>query len=162
MVSMARLPMRKDLDMRMQYAVAAALIGLGAHTAFAASEGGDTWSSVAPTSYSGSVPRITVATIGKLNGLLSERSSGKGTEVVGDTSDRIVELTPSTRWVSVAYGERVMFNVADDHGAQQSFAWRFDVSPVRSFVDLGDVAPSDFPSHGVRVFVAQDPKYRGG
>jgi len=148
--------------MKMQHAVAATLIGLGAHTAFAASEGGDTWSSVAPKQYSGSVPMMTVATIGKLNGLQSERTSGKGTAVVSDTSDRIVQLSPSTHWVSVAYGERVTFNLADDHGAQRSFAWRFDVSPARSFVDLDDVAPSDFPSHGVRVFVAEEPEYRGG
>ena len=149
--------------MKMQHAVAAALIGLSATAAFAASEGGDTWSSVAPTRYSGTKkPVVTVATIGKLNYLQAERTSGKGTEVVGDTSDRIVQLSPATRWVSVAYGEQVMFNTTDEHGAPHSFAWRFDVAPVRSFVDLDDVAPPDFPSHGVRVFVAEQPEYRGG
>ena len=148
--------------MKMQHAVAATLIGLGAHTAFAASEGGDTWSSVAPKQYSGSVPMMTVATIGKLNGLQSERTSGKGTAVVSDTSDRIVQLSPSTHWVSVAYGERVTFNLADDHGAQRSFAWRFDVSPVLTHVDLSDVAPADLSVRDVRVFVAPDSRYRGG
>jgi hypothetical protein len=148
--------------MKMQIAVAVALIGLGANAAFAASEGGDTWSAVAPKSYSGSAPIMTVATIGKLNYLQSERTSGKGTAVVADDSDRIVQLNPATRWVSVAYGERVTFNASDERGAPQSFAWRFDVSPARSFVDLDDVAPSAFPSHGVRVFVAEAPEYRGG
>jgi hypothetical protein len=149
--------------MKMHHAVVAALIGLGANAAFAASEGGDTWSSVAPTNYSGSKPGIAVATIGKLNGLQSEeRPSGKGTPATADGADRIVQLSPSVRWVTVPYGERVTFNSPDEHGAQRSFAWRFDVAPARSFVDLDDVAPADFPSHGVRVFVAEPPEYRGG
>jgi hypothetical protein len=148
--------------MKMQHAVAAALIGLSASVAFAASEGGDTWSSVAPTRYSGTKPAIAVATIGKLNLAQAERSSGKGTPVVGDAPDRIVQLSPSMRWVSVAYGETVTFNTTDEHGAPRSFAWRFDVMPARSFVDLDDVAPADFPSHGIRVFVAEQPAYRGG
>ncbi|HEX4598246.1 MAG TPA: CzcE family metal-binding protein [Burkholderiaceae bacterium] len=148
--------------MKMPQAVVAALIGLGAQAAFAASEGGDTWSSVAPTRYSGVKPVMTVATVGKLNTLQSERTSGKGTQVVSDTSDRIVQLSPSMRWVTVAYGERVTFNTADEHGAPRSFAWRFDVSPARSSVDLDDVAPADFPSHGVRVFVSEQAEYRGG
>jgi len=148
--------------MKMQRAVVAALIGLGASAAFAASEGGDTWSSVAPKSYSGSAPVMTVATVGKLNTLQSEHSSGKGTPATADAADRIVQLSPSMRWVNVAYGERVAFNIVDAQGAQRSFVWRFDVAPARSFVDLDEVAPADFPSHGVRVFVAEQPEYRGG
>jgi hypothetical protein len=148
--------------MKMHHAVVTALIGLTSHVAFAASEGGDTWSSIEPKRYSGYAPTIKVATIGKLNNLQAERTSAKGAPVVPDDSDRIVQLSASTRWVDVAYGERVTFMVTDDHGTQRSFAWQFDVSPVRSSVDLADVAPADFPVHGVRVFVAEAPEYRGG
>jgi len=148
--------------MKMQHAVAAALIGLSTHAAFAWSEGGDTWSSVAPKAYSGSAPVMTVSTIGSLSQLQSERTSGKGMPATGDASDRIVELSPSTRWVSVAYGEKVTFNTVGANGTQRSFAWQFEVSPVRSFVDLDDVAPADFPARSVRVFVAEAPEYRGG
>jgi hypothetical protein len=148
--------------MKTHHAVAVALIGLGSHAAFAASEGGDTWSSVAPKRYSGYAPVITVATIGKLGNLQADRTTGKGTPTQPDASDRIVQLTPSMRWVDVGYGERVTFKVADESGAQRSFAWRFDMSPARSNVDLQDVAPADFPCHGVRVFVAPQPEYHGG
>lgn len=148
--------------MKMQYAVAAALIGLSAQAAFAWSEGGDTWSSVAPKSYSGSAPVMTVSTIGRLSDLQAERTSGKGTPATPDAADRIVQLSPSMRWVSVAYGEKVTFNTVDASGAQRSFAWQFDVSPARSFVDLDDVAPADFPARSVRVFVAEAPEYQGG
>jgi Heavy-metal resistance protein CzcE len=148
--------------MKMQHAIVAALIGLGAHAAFAASEGGDTWSSVAPRQYSGRSTAITVATIGKLPAHQADEPTGKGTPATQAGSDRIVQLNPAMRWVSVAYGERVTFNVADEYGTQRSFAWRFDVSPARSFVDLDDVAPADFPSHKVRVFVAEESNYRGG
>ena len=148
--------------MKMQFAVVAALIGLTSHGAFAASEGGDTWSSIEPKRFSGYAPMMSVATIGKLNHLQAERTSAKGTPVVPDASDRIVQLSASTRWVDVAYGERVTFMVTDDHGTQRSFAWRFDVSPARSSVDLADVAPPDFPVSGVRVFVAEALEYRGG
>ena len=148
--------------MKMQHAVAAALIGLSTHAAFAWSEGGDTWSSVMPKAYSGSTPVMTVSTIGSLSQLQAERTSGKGTPATAAAPDRIVELSPSMRWVSVAYGETVTFNTVDASGAKRSFAWQFDVSPVRSFVDLDDVAPADFPARGVRLFVAEAPEYRGG
>lgn len=148
--------------MKMQHAVAAALIVLSTQAAFAWSEGGDTWSSVAPKAYSGSAPVMTVSTIGSLSQLQPERTSGKGTPATPGAADRIVPLSPSMRWVSVAYGEKVTFHTVDANGKQQSFAWQFDVSPVRSFVDLDDVAPADFPARSVRVFVDEAPEYRGG
>jgi len=142
------------------HAVAAALVALGTPAAFAASEGGDTWSAVAPASYSGSKPLIVVATTAGLGELRAPATSGLGRPVYTDEPERIVPLGASTRWVNVAYGERVTFTAADERGALRSFAWRFDVSPVRTHVDLDQVAPSDFPAHGVRVFV--EPQYRGG
>lgn len=80
---------------------------------------------------------------------------------MADSSDRVVELYPSVRWVDVAYGERVTFKV-DQGGVERSFTWKFDVSPVRTNVDLEDVAPADFPARGVRVFVAESLDYSGG
>lgn len=149
--------------MKMQHlAVAVAVIGLSMRAAFAASEGGDTWSSVAPGSYSGSKPIMTVATTARLSSLRADGTSGKGTPVVSDASDRIVQLSPSIRSVNVAYGERVTFEATDERGTQRSFAWQFDVSPVRTHVNLDEVAPADFPARGVRVFVAEAPEYRGG
>ena len=69
---------------------------------------------------------------------------------------------PLLQRIAVAYGEKVTFNTVGANGTQRSFAWQFEVSPVRSFVDLDDVAPADFPARSVRVFVAEAPEYRGG
>lgn len=148
--------------MKLHHSVAVALIGLSAQAAFAWSEGGDTWSSVQPRHYSGSAPTMTVATTARLSSLRPDGTSGKGTPAVSNASDRVVRLSPSTRFVDVAYGERVTFEATDERGTQRSFAWQFDVSPARSHVDLDDVAPADFPARGLRVFVAPAPEYRGG
>ena len=105
---------------------------------------------------------MTVATTAPLSSLRSDGTSGKGTPAVPQSSDRVVKLTSSSRWVDVAYGERVTFEATDEYGKQRSFAWRFDVSPVRTQVELDDLAPADFPVRGLRVFVAPQPEYRGG
>jgi hypothetical protein len=160
---MARRQSRRDIKMKTRYsAVVVAVIGLSARAALAASEGGDTWSSVEPKHYSGYAPVMTVATTARLSSLRPDGTSGKGTPAVAEASNRVVQLTPSTHFVDVGYGERVTFEAADERGTQRSFAWQFDVSPVRSHVDLDDVAPTDFPARGLRVFVAPAPEYRGG
>jgi len=148
--------------MKMHLAVAAALIGLSSHAAFAASEGGDTWSRLEPRGYSGYAPVMTVATTARLSSLQREAASSYGTASTPAATDRVVQLSPSMKWVDVGYGDHVTFMYVDEHGAQRSFAWKFDVSPVRTHVDLQDVAPADFPAQVLRVFVAADPAYRGG
>jgi hypothetical protein len=148
--------------MKLHHSVAVVLIGLSAQAAFAWSEGGDTWSSAQPKRYSGSALIMTVATTARLSSLRPDGTSGKGTPAVSDASDRVVRLSPSTHFVDVAYGERVTFEATDERGTRQSFAWQFDISPVRTHVDLDDLAPANFPVRGLRVFVAPAPEYRGG
>jgi hypothetical protein len=147
--------------MKIKLALTAALIGLGSHAAYAASEGGDTWTSVAPAPHARSTP-IMVATIAGLDGLLHAGGSPYGTPTAPEASDRVVLLGPGMRSIDVAYGERVTFMSNDGHGVRRSFAWRFDVSPMNTHVDLNDVAPPEFPAGGIRVFVAAQPEYRGG
>jgi len=74
---------------------------------------------------------------------------------------RIVRLAPDSQSVKVAYGESVRFIVQGECGSERSFAWRFDGSPSRSYVDLSEVAPPDLLDHDVRVFVAPDPRHSG-
>jgi hypothetical protein len=85
-----------------------------------------------------------------------------GTPAQPDAAARIVRLSGSSHWINVAYGETVNFIVDAASGSQRSFAWRFNVSPGLSHVDLDDVAPVDFPAPNVRVFVAPDAHYSGG
>jgi hypothetical protein len=128
--------------------------------AVARSEGGDTWSAVEP-GISGASPTesLTVATTAPLSTLQRENPSVYGTPAQADSTDRIVQLRPDSRSINVAYGESVEFIAKGEGGAERSFAWRFDVSPARSYVDLSQVAPADFPDQNLRVFVAEDPRY---
>jgi hypothetical protein len=73
-----------------------------------------------------------------------------------------VRLGPGSHSINVAYAESVEFIAQTEGGAERSFSWRFDVSPVRSYVDLSEVAPADFPYRNLRVFVAPDARYSGG
>jgi len=94
------------------------------------------------------------------------RSSTRTTQPYGtparpDSAARVVRLSGSSHWVNVAYGETVNFIAGGGNEPERSFAWRFDVSPDLTHVNLGDVAPADFPRQNVRVFVGRDPRYSG-
>jgi hypothetical protein len=129
-----------------------------------ASEGADTWSELEvrakATGRSTQLP--VVATIAPLSSLRRDDPSPYGTPTQPASADRIVRLSGRLRSVNVAYGETVKFIANDANGAERSFAWRFDVAPALTHVDLSDVAPADLPVQNVRVFVAPDSRYRGG
>jgi hypothetical protein len=133
----------------------------------AASEGGDTWSELQP-SLSGATERVAsdepmvVATTANLSTLRNEQANAAlGTPVEEASSDRIIKLGPHSHWVNVLYGESVQFVVQGDNGQERSFAWKFDVSPEVTKVDLSKVAPAQFVDHDVEVFVSPDPLYSG-
>ena len=125
-------------------------------------DGGDTWSAMEPKSAAPSTPSLVVATTASLSTLRRDYPSIYGTPAEGRSADRIVRVSDSARSINVAYGETVTFVVNGENGSERSFAWRFDVSPALSHVDLSDVAPADLDVQKVRVFVAPDARYRGG
>jgi hypothetical protein len=147
--------------MKLNPALAAALVGLGIQAAHAASEGGDTWSSVAALSHARPAS-VVVATTASLFGMAPVAESAYGSPAAPEGADRVVRLAPGMRSIDAAWGERIVFVTADPQGRPRSFAWRFDVSPMQTHIDLNEVAPSDFPAQGIRVFVAARPEYRGG
>jgi ferric-dicitrate binding protein FerR (iron transport regulator) len=97
-----------------------------------------------------------------LSTLQHENPSVYGTPAEGDFTDRTVRLGSGSRWINVAYGETVRFIVTGENGSERSFAWRFDVSPVLTHVDLSEVAPAHLPAQNLRVFVAPGSRSRGG
>ena len=147
--------------MKTNLVLAAAIAGLCSHAAFARYDGGDTWSALATNAYSGAGEPLAVATTAPLSSLQRDYPSAYGTPSDPDSTDRTVRLGSGSHWVNVAYGERVKFIVESADGSQRSFAWRFNVAPNMSHVDLSDVAPADLPAPAVRVFVAADVRYSG-
>lgn len=117
--------------MKMRVLAAAVVAALASTGAWAASEGGDTWSRF-------------------------------GTPVENQRVDETVRLATDSRWVNVNYGETVRFVAQGSDGSQHSFAWRFNVASDVFSVDLGKVAPVDFPDRQVRVYVGPDPSYLRG
>jgi len=71
-------------------------------------------------------------------------------------TDREIVLTPGAHYANVNNGETVTF-VADG----KRFTWHFDTLPTSTSLDLSAIAPQDFASGGVRVYVASNPLYRG-
>jgi hypothetical protein len=147
--------------MKMHLVLAAAFAGLCSHAAFARYDGGDTWSELEPKPCTSSSQLLTVATIAPLSSLQIDYPNVYGTPADPDSVGRIVRLGSGSHWVNVAYGESVKFIVKSEEGSERSFAWRFNVEPNTSHVDLSEVAPADLPVHDVRVFVAPDPRYSG-
>lgn len=147
--------------MKMHLIVAGAFVALSSHAALAASEGGDTWSELQPRPLANTQRLPAVATTANLSVLQRDHPNVYGTPADASSADRTVQLGPDSHWLNVGYGESVLFVGSDGDGASRSFAWRFNVSPAVSAVDLSEVAPADFPEHNVRVFVAEDPRYGG-
>ena len=190
--------------MKMQIVVAAALAAMMSHAAFAANEGGDTWSELQPQPQAGSIQTPTaaasqassavqrgfpmtaseggdtwselqsnlftsptpahalaVATTASLNTLRDAGDGTYGEPAQVSSADRTVRLESGTQSINIENGDSVAFIAQDDKGAERSFAWHFDVSPVLDHVDLSQVAPADFPQQNLRVFVAPDPHYTG-
>jgi hypothetical protein len=77
-----------------------------------------------------------------------------GTPVAAAPAQRIVTITPATRWVNVTSGETVRFVI----GAQ-GFAWSFQSGPTVSKFDLNVIAPPGMLTHPVTVYVAANPTY---
>jgi hypothetical protein len=144
--------------MKMRLVWAAALTVLSSHAAFA----GDTWSQLEPkSSYVSLTESLKVATTAPLSSLQHENPGVYGTPVHGNSADRVVRLAPDSHSMNVEYGESVEFVVPGENGAERSFAWRFDGSPSRSYVELSEVAAAGFPDRNFRVFVAPDTRYSG-
>lgn len=68
---------------------------------------------------------------------------------------REIAVKPDTKWVNVRDGDTVRF-VADG----RSFTWHFSTYPNTTHLDLAVIAPQDFPSGKVVVYVAQNQLYR--
>jgi hypothetical protein len=124
--------------MKMHVLTAAVLASLTcravlAGSAFEGSEGGDTWSRFA-----------------------------YGTPATATSGDRTVHLGPNSHKLNVAYGETVRFVAGGADAPERSFGWRFDVIPEGNSFDLSRVAPADFPTYSLRVYVGPDPLYAGG
>jgi len=71
--------------------------------------------------------------------------------------ERVIAITPATRWVNVHGGDIVHFTA----GAQR-FAWNFQVSPNVATFDLNQVAPPGALPRRVPVYVATNPIYDSG
>jgi hypothetical protein len=123
----------EELKMKMHVLPATILATLVSTTTLAASEGGDTWSRFA-----------------------------YGTPATATSDDRTIYVGPNSHRVEVAYGETVRFVAEGGDAAERSFTWRFNVVPEGISVDLSKLAPADFPSYHVRVYVSPDPLYVGG
>lgn len=147
-----------------------ASLALGA--AFEGSEGGDTWSSVqALRGTSGQ--QIAQGRLGSSSTEYTSLAGGSeggdtwsrfayGTPATGTSGDRTVYVGPNSHTLNVAYGETVRFVAESGNAPERSFGWRFDVTPEGASFALSRVAPVDFASHNLRVFVSPDPLYAGG
>ncbi len=119
--------------MKMHVLAAVVLATLASTGALAESEGGDTWSRFA-----------------------------YGSATTAKSVDRTIYVGSNLQRLNVAYGETVRFVAESGNAPERSFTWRFDALPEGVSVDLSKLAPADFPSHNVRVFVSPDPLYAGG
>jgi len=88
--------------------------------------------------------------------------SAYGSPLASEKVDETFHLKPHSRWVNVNYGETVRFVAQSANGSEQSFTWRFTVSPNVDSVDLKKIAPAGFPDREVRVYVEPDPRYTAG
>ena len=146
--------------MKTHLVLTAAFAGLCSHAAFADPAAG-VGQQAEPISPTRSIGSLTGAMAAPMSRLGRDNPTEFGSPAQPDSAGRIVRLASGSHWVNVAYDESVTFVVRNESGSERSFAWRFNVAPNTSHVDLSDVAPVDLPVRGVRVFVTPDPRYSG-
>ena len=78
-----------------------------------------------------------------------------GTPVAEGRADRVVEVSPTTRFVNVDENQIVRFVVHGSPGRDESFMWQFNGG--RSVFPLAAIAPDGVVPHPVNVYVAPDP-----
>lgn len=74
-----------------------------------------------------------------------------GTAASVDAAERRIVITPGARYANVTRGEVVTFAYGD-----KAFAWKFDTLGTPNMA-LAEIAPRDFGSGHVRIYVAPDP-----
>jgi hypothetical protein len=70
--------------------------------------------------------------------------------------DRVIHITPDTKYINVVGGQTVKFDVNG-----QTFAWNFDGSASASSFDLNRVAPAGVLDHTVKAYVSINPAFEG-
>jgi hypothetical protein len=78
-----------------------------------------------------------------------------GTPVTAGQPDRVVQITPTTRFVNVDENQIVRFVVHGSPGGGESFMWQFNGG--RSVVPLAAIAPDGAVTQTVAVYVGPDP-----
>jgi hypothetical protein len=69
-------------------------------------------------------------------------------------ADRVIRITPDTRYINVVGGQTVRFDVNG-----QSFAWNFDGPATVTSFDLSRVAPDGLLDHQVIAYVSRNPLF---
>ena len=71
-------------------------------------------------------------------------------------ADRVITITPGTRWVNVNNGDTVAFTVNG-----KTFTWHFETLHAEDQFALEKIAPEGVDVGMVTVYVASNPLYRG-
>jgi hypothetical protein len=78
-----------------------------------------------------------------------------GQPVSSNSADRVIELTPQTRFVNVTNGETVTF----EQGGQR-FTWHVDTYNYVTAFALTNISPKTMNVNGVEIYVAPSEYYR--
>lgn len=78
-----------------------------------------------------------------------------GNEASASGANRVVEITPATKYVNVIDGDTVKFKIEG-----REFTWTFDLYHQEGVVELSSILPKDMRAGDVKVYVASDPSYR--
>ena len=78
-----------------------------------------------------------------------------GAPALASAAVRTIDITASTKSVSVTNGETVTFNI---NGKQ--FTWKFDLYFQAGVVDLAFILPQEAHADGVKVYVGENPAFR--
>jgi hypothetical protein len=84
-----------------------------------------------------------------------DNSAAYGEEVQLNTTGRVIDLTPATRFVNVTNGETVTFKKGS-----QRFTWHVDVYSNVSEFALAKIAPHSLNFPDISVYVAASDQYQ--
>lgn len=103
---------------------------------------------------------VTVIALGQL-AVLAHAGEARTNEMFGSAAPaaaatRVVTISVATGSINVDQGDVVQFNIDG-----KSFTWQFDTLRPDDRFALSAIAPEGIETHGVYVYVAPNPLYRG-
>lgn len=98
---------------------------------------------------------LALALCGAVHANAADSSADLGYVGAAGNAERVIDVTPATRYLNVTNGETVTIRQGE-----QSVTWHVQAPNNLNAVSLSSVAPQEQPGHDVTIYIAAGQQYQ--